>query len=165
MCQNCTRHRVCVENVKPPASVETSPEKETSPSLDIHQSHDSPSQHGLNACRDHVNQGYYPHDLPVPPLHNHCVCTRCHVTKFEYDEGPKESEMPDIAHMIEVLRFIRFGIDEPVQARERGCAVVSRQRLRGITAHAVGRGEYCSARGLIRVTSSRRGSHLAAGVQ
>lgn len=165
MSQNCTRHRVCVENVKSLPSIEASPVKETSPSLDIHQSHDSPSQHRLNASRDHVNQGYHPHHLPIPPLHNHRVCARCHVTNFEHDEGPKESETPDIAHMIEVLRFIRFGLDEPVQARKRGCAVGRRQRLRGVTAHAVGRREYCSARGLIRLTSSRRGSHLAAGLQ
>ena len=163
MFQNCTRHRVCIDNVKSLPSIGVGPLKVTSPKLDIHQSHHGPSQHRLNACRDHVNQWYYPHYPPISPLHNHCVCARCYVGKFEYDEGPKEGETPDITQMIEVLRFIRFGPDEPVQTRERGCAVGRRQGLRGVSAHAVGWCEYCCARDLVRLTCSRTRSHFATG--
>ena len=62
---------------------------------------------------------------------------------LEDDDGPEESEAPDVADVVEELGLNeRRGSDEPVEGRERRGGVIFRDRGGGVG----GSGHYCAGR-------------------
>ena len=89
-----------------------------------HQADHTSSKNRLHASYKHVYHGDQPHEFPASPLHDDGISAGGQMEALIENNGPEQSEAPDIFDAVKVLRFVEDGGDERVEGREgRGVVV------------------------------------------
>lgn len=64
--------------------------------------HDTSSDDSLRTTNNNIDDGHNPNDLPVLPTNDHGIAGSTQVYGAVEQEGPYDSEAPDVCCMVEI---------------------------------------------------------------